>query len=341
MRAVIDALFDGSSRLHVTVKTSAPRHLFGEHDGTKPRPAVAVVNLQCDAGVAQIDSLDIDVPETVRRAKAFQTRLPSLVDEESAFLRRHRANLVVGDIPPLAFAAAAAAGLPSMAIANFTWDWIYESYADVHHLVEDLRRTYQSLTLALRLPMWGGFAGLERKARDIPFIAYRSQHHPDDVRRTLGLPDRMRGGPLVLPAFGGHGLGRLATNALGALPGYTVVPPASTSPEHLRAAGLRYQDLIKAADVVVTKPGYSVISEAIANGAALLYTSRGHFVEYDVLVREMPRYVRARFIEPNDLLSGNWSGAIERLLAQPAAPDKPSLNGAQLAAEEILRLART
>ena len=29
--------------------------------------------------------------------------------------------------------------------------------------------------------------------------------------------------------------------------------------------GLRYEDLVRAADVVVTKPGYGIISEAIAN----------------------------------------------------------------------------
>ena len=52
------------------------------------------------------------------------------------------------------------------------------------------------------------------------------------------------------------------------------------------------EDLVRAADVVVTKPGYGIISEAIANDAALLYTSRGRFVEYDVLVKEMPRYLR-------------------------------------------------
>ena len=34
----------------------------------------------------------------------------------------------MGDIPPLAFAAAHAAGLPSVAVANFTWDWVYEDY---------------------------------------------------------------------------------------------------------------------------------------------------------------------------------------------------------------------
>jgi L-arabinokinase len=91
---------------------------------------------------------------------------------------------------------------------------------------------------------------------------------------------------------------------------------------------------------VVTKPGYGIISEAIANDAALLYTSRGHFVEYDVLVREMPRYLRARFITQADLLKGNWSEALDALLAQPPPPERPELNGAEVAADEILTLIR-
>ena len=90
----------------------------------------------------------------------------------------------------------------------------------------------------------------------------------------------------------------------------------------------------------ITKPGYGIISESIANDTAILYTSRGRFVEYDVLVREMPRYLRAQFIEQRDLLRGNWSGALEALLQQPAPPEKPALNGADVAAEEILRFGR-
>ena len=97
---------------------------------------------------------------------------------------------------------------------------------------------------------------------------------------------------------------------------------------------------MRAADVVVTKPGYGIISEAIANDTALLYTSRGRFVEYDVLVREMPRYLRAQFIEQDDLLRGNWAPALEKLLSQPPPPEKPALNGAEVAAEEILRYVR-
>jgi L-arabinokinase len=98
---------------------------------------------------------------------------------------------------------------------------------------------------------------------------------------------------------------------------------------------LRYEDLVRAADVVVTKPGYGIISEAIANETALLYTSRGNFPEYEVLVREMPRYLKARFIEQDDLLGGNWGPDLEKLLTQAEPPERPALDGAEVAADEI------
>ena len=55
------------------------------------------------------------------------------------------------------------------------------------------------------------------------------------------------------------------------------------------ASGYRYEDLVRAADVVVTKPGYGIIAECLANDTALLYTDRGRFIEYDVLVAAMRR----------------------------------------------------
>ena len=98
-----------------------------------------------------------------------------------------------------------------------------------------------------------------------------------------------------------------------------------------------YPDLVRAADVVVTKPGYGIISECIANDTAILYTSRGHFPEYDVLVREMPKYLRAEFISQENLLAGRWGPSLDKVLASPAPPIKPAINGADVAAEIILQ----
>jgi L-arabinokinase len=345
---VIHALLRRRPDADVVVKSSAPRRLFER----TLQGCIDLVELQCDAGIVQLDSINIDAAESVRRATAFQQRLPALVATEAAYLRSHGASIVVGDIPPLAFAAAAAARVPSIAISNFTWDWIYEAYPDgaMLELGRDIRRAYLSATSVLRLPMAGGFADLESITRDIPFIARKSRRDRDHVRAVLGLPPRAQGKPLVLMAFGGYGIEGLDTAALAALSNYIFVttdtPARAIAPaaglfhiseQPLYGRGLGYEDLLSGADVVVTKPGYGIISEAIANDTALLYTSRGQFVEYDVLVREMPRYLRARFIERDDLLRGNLSEALEKLLSQPPPPEKPALNGAEVAAEEILK----
>ncbi len=98
---------------------------------------------------------------------------------------------------------------------------------------------------------------------------------------------------------------------------------------------MRYEDVVAAVDIVITKPGYGIISECIANDTALLYTSRGHFVEYDVLVREMPRWLRCGFISNEDLLGGRWQDSLDRLLAQPNPPEKADVDGAARAASII------
>ena len=90
-----------------------------------------------------------------------------------------------------------------------------------------------------------------------------------------------------------------------------------------------------AADVVVSKPGYGIVSECAANGAALLYTSRGPFAEYDVMLAEMPRMLRCRYLAQEDLVAGHWREAIEALLAQPLPAERPRVDGAAVAAEMI------
>ena len=118
----------------------------------------------------------------------------------------------MGDIPPLAFAAAAAAGVPSVALGNFTWDWIYAGYPETPAaLLRAIRDAYAQASVALRLPMAGGFEGLESKTRDIPFIARHSHRDPGDVRRALGVPDDQ---PMVLTSFGAYGLQNLDVAAL-------------------------------------------------------------------------------------------------------------------------------
>ena len=345
---VIEALLNVPGT-HVVVKTSAPRRLFERTLGGR----IDFETLQCDAGMVQVDSLNVDTEQSLQQALEFQRRLPHLAACEAEFLRAHGASVVAGDIPPVAFVAAGEAGIPSVAIGNFTWDWIYESLPTGEALARDIRSAYQRASAALRLPMSAGFEGLTPIVRDIPFIARHSLRAPDEVRRILGVPSRAAGKPLVLVSFGGYGVSGFDSAAVARLSDYIIATTDSPAQEHtiqpsdglvyiserrLYDSGLRYEDLVRAADVVVTKPGYGIISESIANDTAILYTSRGQFREYGMLVDEMPKYLRVQYIEQEDLLSGRWKPALERLLDQPPPPERPDTKGAEVAAAAILSL---
>ena len=169
---------------------------------------------------------------------------------------------------------------------------------------------------------------------DIPFIARRSTRDPAGTRRLLGVAEDR---PFVLASFGPNGLHGLNVPyaAIAESERLTVLAPGLEPP-----APLTYQDLVAAADVVISKPGYGIVSECVANRTPLLYTSRGRFVEYDVFVAEMPRVLRCRHLPQADLLAGRWGDAVRALLAQPEAPEQPRVDGADVAATEILNLNR-
>jgi hypothetical protein len=311
----------------VVVRTTVPRWLFDS-----AHVALDVQQVETDTGVAQIDSLRLDVDETVRLAAAFYGAFEARVEREAAELRRVHADLVLGDIPPLAFAAAARAGVPSMAIGNFTWDWIYEFYpafkTRAPHVVPAIEDAYAQATRALRLPLHGGFEPIAARTDDIPFIARTSVVPPEETRRRLGVAD---GKPIVLTSFGAYGAA-LPYDRLRESSAFTLLNFAHP-PD-----GLKYQDIVAAADVVVSKPGYGIVSECVANGAALLYTSRGEFAEYEVFVSGMPRVLRCRYISHEQLFEGRWEDAIDALLGQPQPPERPPIDGATVAAGRIRAL---
>ena len=98
----------------VIVRTSAPRWLFASVAGA----AVEVQALETDTGLVQLDSLRFDEEETARQAARFFADFDRRVAIEAELIRGVRADLVVGDIPPLACAAAERAGVPSVAIVS-------------------------------------------------------------------------------------------------------------------------------------------------------------------------------------------------------------------------------
>jgi hypothetical protein len=54
----------------------------------------------------------------------------------------------------------------------------------------------------------------------------------------------------------------------------------------------------------------------------------------------MPRFLRTAYINQDDLLAGRWKPHLDALVAQPAPPERPATNGAEVIADVLLTLAK-
>jgi hypothetical protein len=336
-RALIDDL-----GVRTLVRTDAPAWLFPEQVEHLPSPGWPL-----DVGVAQHDGLDLDIDETRRRWDACAKDFDAHAEAEAKLLLDNGVEVVVGDIPPLAFAAAARAKIPSLALGNFGWDWIYAAWPEFERAVATVRTGYHQANGLLRLPLHSvdadafcSFKAIE----DVPLIARRARRPGHQVRAELGLDERAR---VVLLSFGGFMAHGLDVRALEQWTEYVFVltPPVSTTlagwPSNvvvLQAQPVDYVSLLAACDVVVTKPGYGIVADCLANRVAVLYTDRGPFREYDVLAQALPRLGRAGYIARAELLAGRLGPHLDALLESRASWTEQPFDGAQCVARRVLEL---
>jgi UDP:flavonoid glycosyltransferase YjiC (YdhE family) len=322
----------------VVVRTDAPGWLFPKAVEHVPSPGWPL-----DVGVAQHGGLDLDVDETRRRWAAFAPAFAARARAETAWLREYQVDVLLGDVPPLAFAAAAQASIPCLALANFGWDWIYAVWPDFEQAIKCIRAGYGAADALLRLPLhatdsdaFPAFKTIE----DVPLISRHARQSRCNVRRQLGVALEAR---LVLLSFGGFNALGLNLEALGQWTDYVfvVTPPV---PAHLAQTNIvaltqlpdDYISLLGACDVVITKPGYGIVADCLANQVAVLFTDRGPFREYDVLAEALPRLGRARFIPRDDLLCGRLGPDLDALLETHATWTDQPMNGAAVVVERLL-----
>jgi L-arabinokinase len=337
---VLRTLRELEPRLPLTIVTSGPEWLYRE---VLPED-VGFRSLECDVGLVQRDALEIDEAATLERCEAFQAGFERLVDGEGQWLRRVGGQVVLGDIPPLAFAAATAADVPSFGLANFSWDWIYAHLARREPrftaVAEAAARVYRGTGLLLELPFAGDLSAFPRRER-IPLVARRPRLDREQALARLGEDGRT----LVLLSFGGLGLPGLDARVFGDLGDYRFLtngrfaelPPnvRSITAAELAEVGLGYQDLVAACDVVVTKPGYGIVTDAIGAGTRLVYTERGDFPEYPILVAGMREVLPCHYVSNAELRAGRLGEALAAVLAVPM-PSAPDLSGARVAATKLL-----
>ena len=327
-------------RARVVLRTDAPRWLFPHEVEWIDSPGWPL-----DIGVVQHDGLEMDIAATREAWRQFAREMPARAEVEARLLREAGVDVVVADVPPLVFAAAARAGVPSYGMTNFTWDWIYSAWPAFEDIVARIRASYATAQALLRLPLHSSEASAFlawRAVEDVPLIARRAKRSRASVRTDHGLP---RDRPVVLLSFGGFTARGLDVMRLADSPEYVFVltPPLANDlrqvPANVRIVNPEpadYVSLLAACDAVVTKPGYGIVADCLANRVAVLFTDRGPFREYDVLAEALPRLGRAQYVPREEILTGNLQPHLDALMALRTPWTNQPMNGADAVAERVL-----
>jgi L-arabinokinase len=272
------------SDVEVTLYTALPESFFKEELGR----AFRVVACALDCGCVQRDSVEINVPATLARYAEIEDRRAALVSPLAGRLRDERVDLIIGDIPPLAFPLASQAGIPSLALCNFSWVDIYAPYVEAYPayapMLARMRRDYARADAQLRLfPHFG--EALTARVEELGLVCRPGSPRKVELAMRLGLDPNKK---WCLVYLGNYGFAGVAWDRLADFSDWEFMGlyPLTQAPNyHLvsKDPTLRYADLTASADLVLGKLGYGLVAECLTHGTPILFVGRHDFGEYPVL----------------------------------------------------------
>lgn len=295
-----------------------------------------------DVGAIQDNSFSVNIEATLKAYADLLAKKEALIGRELRFIEQNKIQLIVGDIPPLAFEAASRAGNPGIAIGNFSWDWIYAPYTEqfpaYKFIIDEIKGSYAHADLLVRLPMAGDMSAFPR-IEDFPLIAQKSVQTRENMLAKLELSPSFDK-KIILLALRNHDLARMDLGLWKKHDRYFFIIPDTTFSLDkniltIPADFCLFEDLISASDLVVSKPGYGIVSGCIANRTPLLYTSRDDFAEYEVLHNYIQKTMPAIFVPRKDFIRGKWVDAISFQRLNEQSWSEVAIDGANKAAERI------
>jgi L-arabinokinase len=312
----------------VSLRTTVPRGLIAKYY-TRPFDLLSV---DLDGGVRELSPMETDIPGTLRLAQDNEAVADAIVAAEVCSIRADPPCAVLYDASPLAARIAEQAGVPSIGMTNFTWDFIYRDFAALHppfaEFADRMRSDYARTTLFCRMPLSHPMEGMH-SVRDVSLVARKHRDCREEVRRALGLRES---DVVAVAAMRGASLGLRVDGS-----GLEVLSFGELAGDGVRQLGPewdnRFSDVVAASDVVLSKPGYGIVSECLANGKPLLHLERHGFAETPLLIAGMEGRIPHRAITRAELGSKPLHSLVLPLLEKESAPVEAT--GAREIAESV------
>lgn len=331
--AIMAALQELDPAIQFDIFTQVPRWFF--HDSRVQN--FRYYHVCTDIGLVQATALGEDLPATVRRLETFLPFDQALGTTLAALLRSASCALVLCDIAPLGIVVARAAGVPSVLVENFTWDWIYEGYVQ-----EEPRLAQHIAYLRAIFTAADYHIQTEPVCRPCPAdltslpVSRKPRHSRQQTRIQLGIPMSAQA---VLLTMGGVPepyafLSQLQHHrdiSFVVLGAGEVLERRDNVVLLPHRSALFPPDLIYACDAVVGKAGYSTLAETYHAGVPLGSVVRQRFREAPVLAAYITTHMSGLAITEPEFHSGVWLAQLPALLALPRQPQRETRGAEQIA----------
>ncbi len=311
--------------LRVILRTLVPAGFF------EPRLAVPweLRPAQQDVGCIQNGPLEIDVPGTWTAHRTFHTDWQAKVQEEARQIRAASPKLVLSDISHLGIAAGAAIGCPTVGLCSLSWDMVLEMLQDRANgeqaaLIDQIRDAYARAELFLRVTPGLSMTAFP-KLIDIGPIAEPGQPQPERLRQAMGARESDR---IVLVGFGGIPLKHLPFARMETMPHTRFVvdgpiPHGLSRIRSLTGLNLPFKTVLASVDLIMTKPGYGTIVEAVALRKPVVYVRRFNFADEQSLVDYLHRHGQGAELTRPEFTAGVWADVLEKTFQAPPPPAPP------------------
>lgn len=302
--------------------------------------------VQQDVGCIQDGPLTIDIDATWIAHQRFHETWDARLANEIAAMQAISPALVIADTPYLAIEAGSCAQIPTIALVNLTWDLVLKDYCHAsdrsqQQLIQCIRASYAKADMALRImpaPKIDAFS----KMVDIGPIASPTSPERDRLASVINLKSDEK---TVLVGFGGIPLTSLPLEHIEQLSRYRFlcdgpIPPGYSRIHSIETLPFSFKTLLASVDLIMTKPGYGTIVEAVALQQPVLYVRRYNFADEQPLVDYLHRYGRGVELSFDAFTQGQWEAALQQVLITPLSSSPPPPTGAAEAADAIVRYTR-
>ena len=334
---ILNALRAADRDVPIIVKTDLPVRFMESRlpESIEIRPGAF------DVGLIQKDSIHADVDASLATLKQLYQREAELIVQESRFMQEENIGAVVADIPAIPLAAAQRCGIPNIATGNFGWNWIYSEFVERNPewqiFVDKFTDVYQKTDLLLRQPFAEPMDAFHHQV-DLPLLAAPGHDCREKIAKATGADPN---NPWILLSFTTLNLEPDAVEKISCISQHEIftVEPLEWPDSHvhcLSRSTASFADILASCDIVITKPGFGILSECIANNKPIIYSDRENFLEYPILVDAIERYCRQAFIPNSELYAGDLEPALQRIKDAPSPKETIARGGSRMAARHIL-----